>query len=82
MRFNNNTNIPNKVVQNVVNHLDEYQPLYSFTDAQGYNSVIYHVDVKDFPTIIVTVIGKNCNITTIGNTKYFNINKDKKVNKK
>lgn len=78
MRFNNKTNIPNKVVMNVINHIDNYSPMYSFADKYGNNSQVYRISIKDFPDLMVNRNDKFCDVTTIGNNEYYNVDKDGK----
>lgn len=78
MRFNNKTNIPNKVVQNVVNNIDNYSPLYSLSDRYGNNSSVYRIGVKSFPDLMISRNDKYCDVTTVGNNEYYNVDKDGK----
>lgn len=78
MRFNNKTNIPNKVVQNVVNSLDSHSPLYSFADKYGNNSLTYRISVNGFPDLMINRNDKYCDVTTVGNEEYYNVDKDGK----
>lgn len=78
MRFNNKTNIPNKVVQNIVNNIDKYSPLYSFADKYGNNSAVYRISVEGFPDLMVNRNDKYCDVTTVGNNEYYNVDKDGK----
>ena len=78
MRFNNKTNIPNKAIQNVINNLDNYSPLYSFADKYGNNSAVYRVSVYGFPDLMINRNDKYCDVTTVGNNEYYNIDKDGK----
>lgn len=86
MRFNNKTNIPNKVVQNIVNNLDKvddlgrdlYTPLYSFADKYGNNSSTYRIPVSGFPDLMISRNDKYCDVTTVGNEEYYNVDKDGK----
>jgi len=91
MRFNNNTNIPNKLVQAAVNSLketDRYgfqvkKPEFTFQDAYGNVTTSYKVTIEGIPTMIIKdVNGKYYDVTTIGNEKFYNIDKDgKKISK-
>ncbi len=85
MKFNNNTNIPNKIVQMAVNSLNsetEYgevkKPAFSFTDAYGVTTTTYKVTLQDFPTMIIKDNGKFYDVTTVGNEKFYNIDRDGK----
>ena len=86
MRFNNKTNIPNRVVQGVVNNLDKvddfgrelYSPMYSFSDKYGNNSSVYRVNVSGFPDLMINRNDKYCDVTTVGNNEYYNVDKDGK----
>ena len=78
MRFNNKTNIPNKVVQNVVNNLDNHSPLYSFADKYGNNSLTYRISINGFPDLMISRNDKYCDVTTVGNEEYYNVDKDGK----
>lgn len=90
MRFNNNTNIPNKFVQAAVNTLtqkDTYgfkivKPSFSFVDADGNKSETYRVTIDGFPTMIIKDNGKFYDVTTVGNDRFYNIDPDGKKNKK
>lgn len=87
MRFNNNTNIPNKIVQSAVNSINETngygfqvkKPEFSFTDAYGVTTTTYKVTFEGIPTMIIKdVDGKYYDVTTVGNEKFYNIDKDGK----
>lgn len=86
MRFNNNTNIPNKIVQNAVNALKEtdknglsvIKPAFAFTDAYGMTTTTYKVNIDGFPTIVIKDNGKFYNVSTTGNDKFYNIDADGK----
>ncbi len=91
MRFNNGTNIPNKIVQQAVESLkktDErgikiHKPAFTFVDAYGNESTTYKVDISGFPKIIIKDNGKFYDVTTSGNEKFYNIDKDgKKIDQK
>ena len=92
MRFNNNTNIPNKVVQmavNALNNVDEFgikvhKPEFSFQDAYGNITTTYKVTIEGVPTIIIKDVNhKYYDVTTVGNEKFYNIDQDgKKTSKK
>ena len=78
MRFNNKTNIPNKAIMNVVNHIDKYSPMYSFADKYGNNSQVYRISIEGFPDLMVNRNDKFCDVTTVGNAEYYNVDKDGK----
>lgn len=87
MRFNNKTNIPNKIIQSVVNSMNDLDdsglnirtPSFSFQDAYGVVTTTYKVNIEGFPTIIVKDVDhKYYDITTTGNEKFYNIDKDGK----
>ena len=87
MRFNNNTNIPNKIVQgavNSLNNIDEFgakvhKPSFSFQDAYGNLTTTYRVTIEGIPTMIIKdVNNKYYDVTTVGNDKFYNIDKDGK----
>ena len=84
MRFNNNTNIPNKFVQAAVNSINETnqygfkvkKPEFTFVDAYGNKSETYRVTIEGFPTMIIKDNGKFCDVTTVGNEKFYNVDPD------
>lgn len=87
MRFNNKTNIPNKIIQTVVNSMNDTDdrginiktPAFSFKDAYGVITTTYKVNIEGFPTIVVKDVDhKYYDITTTGNEKFYNIDKDGK----
>ena len=78
MRFSNKTNIPNKVVQNVVNNINNYSSLYSFADKYGNNTTVYRIPVQGYPDLMVNRSDNYCNVTTVGNNEFYNTDKDGK----
>lgn len=84
MKFNNNTNIPNKIVQAACNSLketDKYgfrikKPEFSFVDAYGNKSETYKVTIEGFPVIVIKDNGKFYDVTTTGNERFYNIDPD------
>lgn len=92
MRFNNGTNIPNKIIQKAIDAINETdshgvkvkKPAFSFVDAYGVTTATYKIDIDGFPTIYLhDVDNKYYNVTTIGNDRFYNIDKDgKKLPKK